>query len=530
MKLFFILSTIIYVCSQASARDHLQTFETVNVHKYSINLEINDSTNSIKGIADLNIMLKKATDTLFIDLASLNREGKGMIVDSVLNNGISIDYLHRENKLILPANNSDTSNTLNYKVFYYGIPRDGMIISNNLHGDRTFFSDNWPNRAHNWFPCFDHPAGRAMVDFTITAPSHYQVIATGILKKKVNLPKKRTTHYWSSAVPVPTKAMVFAAAGFAVEFLDDIDGIPYSNWVYSQNMEEGFYDFAITPDILRFYTALIGPYPFEKIANVQSTTRYGGIENAGNIFYNETAIKGDRSIEYTIVHEMAHQWFGNSVSEKDWPHLWLSEGLATWLTDIYIEKKYGADKLKERLINYRKKIIDFSRTRLSPVVDNHEENFIDLLNPNTHEKAAWVLHMLSMKIGRDKMIEGLVVYYNQYKFSNATSGDFIKVMEDISGVTLEEFADDWLYSAGHPVISLSSGYGNGRLVIELVQTQQHKMAFTFPVEIKLIFNDGTDLNYSFDVIFRRHEFVLDVPSEPVEIIIDPEIRLLYEQI
>jgi aminopeptidase N len=152
-----------------------------------------------------------------------------------------------------------------------------------------------------------------MVDFIITAPSHYQVIATGLRNRIINLPGKRTTHYWSSSVPIPTKVMVFAAAEFAREYQEDIDGIPYSNWVYPQNMEEGFYDFQVTPDIMRFFTSTIGPYPFEKIANVQSTTRYGGMENAGNIFYHESSITGNRTNKLTIVHEIAHQWFGNSV-------------------------------------------------------------------------------------------------------------------------------------------------------------------------------------------------------------------------
>ena len=154
-----------------------------------------------------------------------------------------------------------------------------------MYGNRTFFSDNWPNRAHNWFPCLDHPSKRSKVDFIITAPSHYQVIATGLKHRTVSLPGNRTTHYWTSAVPVPTKVMAFAAAEFAIDYNDDIDGFPYSNWVYPQNMEEGFYDFNVTPEIFRFFTSTIGPYPFEKIANVQSTTRYGGMENAGNIFY-----------------------------------------------------------------------------------------------------------------------------------------------------------------------------------------------------------------------------------------------------
>jgi aminopeptidase N len=513
-----------------NAGNRYNYLDIIDVQRYTIRVEVNDTTDAIKGSACLKVVLKKQADTVTLDLASMNSGKRGMVVDSILHDGLLLKFRHSNNRLRLPVHSASLQDTMVFTVYYRGIPADGLIISKNMYGQRTFFADNWPNRAHNWFPSIDHPSDRAEVDFIITAPSHYQVIATGLLKKTVSLPKKRTTHYWSSRVPVPTKVMVFGAAGFAVRHMNDIDGIPYSNWVYPQNMEQGFSAFSATPGIVDFFTGMFGPYPFEKIANIQSTTRYGGMENAGNIFYHERAVAEEGSIVNTIVHEIAHQWFGNSVSESDWPHLWISEGIATWLTDHYAEKMLGPDILKNRMVSHRDRVVEFSRTRLVPVVDYHVENYEDLLNPNSYQKGAWILHMLRRKIGEEALVGGLAGFYNKHRLSHANSHDLISVLQDSSGMDLDLFFDDWLFSAGHPVLALNTRYNQGRIHIELLQTQQHKIAFTFPLDIRFVFEDGTHHDQTFDIIFRRHEFILELKSEPFDIILDPDTWLLFERI
>lgn len=523
------LYALVFLPLTIAAQEYLERYESLDVTRYRIELEINDTTDSVRGNAEIDILLKKPAGGVTLDLASADKEGKGMRVDSVFINGAKTEFTHRENRLILPVENADQGIIINFKLYYKGSPGGGLTIAENMYGERTFFTDNWPDRAHHWFPCVDHPSDRALVDFTITAPSHYQVIATGTLQMKVNMPGRRTTHFWSSSVSLPVKVMGFAAAGFAVQYLDDIDGIPWSNWVYPQNMEEGFRDFSVTPEILRFFAGMIAPYPFEKIANVQSTIPYGGMENAGNIFYHERSVSGDRTIKYTMVHEMAHQWFGNSVTEQDWPHLWLSEGIATWLTNRYLEQESGYESYREKLITQRERVIEYSRSGLAPVVDHHAENITDLLNPNVYDKGAWILHMLRRKIGEENLVSALTEFYDRYRLGHACTDDFMKVIEDVSGADMEQFFDDWLYSAGHPVLAVSTRFGNGRLTMELLQVQQHKMAFIFPLDIRFVFEDGTKQDHTFDIFFRRHEFIFEMDSEPAEIILDPEIWLLFEQ-
>ena len=175
-------------------------------------------------------------------------------------------------------------------IEYKGIPSDGLIISKNKYGKRTFFADNWPNRAHNWIPCVDDPADKASVEFLVTAPSHYQVISNGVQIEETNLPgNKKLTHY-KEDVPLPTKVMVIGAADFAVQHVGDIGCVPVSSWVYPENKEAGFFDYAIAKDILAWHINYIGSYAYKKLANVQSKTKFGGMENAGAIFYAEEKI------------------------------------------------------------------------------------------------------------------------------------------------------------------------------------------------------------------------------------------------
>jgi aminopeptidase N len=155
--------------------------------------------------------------------------------------------------------------------------------------------------------------------------------------------------------------MVIGAARFAVRQTGVVNGFEVTSWVYPQNREEGFDSYKYAPKILDFFHTHIGPYSYKKLANVQSKTRYGGMENASNIFYFENSVAtgaeaaGNASkIEPLVAHEIAHQWFGNSASETDWHHVWLSEGFATYLTHLYFEFTYGRDRMTKDLRDDRK--------------------------------------------------------------------------------------------------------------------------------------------------------------------------------
>ncbi len=401
-----------------------------------------------------------------------------------------------------------------------------MVIGENIHGDRTFFGDNWPNRAHNWFPCVDHPSDKATVEYIIKAPNHYQVIANGYQVEETNVTANLKQYHWKTSVPLPTKVMVIGIAQFAVQNIGETHHVPVSTWVYPQTKEKGFYDFSIAKKVLSFFIENIGEYPYRKLANVQSKTRFGGMENASAIFYFENSVTGEQKYEDLIAHEIVHQWFGNSASEIDWPHIWLSEGFATYLTDLYVLENKGSATFHKRMQNERTTVLNFFKRTQTPVVDAKTTNYMELLNANSYQKGAWVLHMLRNKLGDETFWKGIRMYYQKYKFKNASTVDFKQVMAKVSGKKLDIFFEQWLYKTGHPILKTNWIYHNNKVRLIVDQTQE--APFEFPLDIEMLYDDGTSEVKTINVLGKSAPFVIETNGTVKDINLDPNIQLLFE--
>ncbi|HEY6900821.1 MAG TPA: M1 family metallopeptidase, partial [Puia sp.] len=397
---------------------HAQPYNpTIDVQHYDFTLEVSDSSNNIRGEAAITIRFRADAPSFTLDLTRRNSEGKGMTVTSVKEGTKGVRFTQNSTQLLfnVPIKSGDERT---YTVTYEGIPADGLIISNNKFGRRGFFGDNWPNRAHNWLPCVDHPSDKATLDFHITAPDHYTVVANGALKEEKVLGNHKKLTHWKEGVPLSPKVMMIGVADFAVDHPGDALGIPVWNYVFEENKEVGFKSYKYALQILPFYIQHIGPYPFEKCGNVQSKTRFGGLENASAICYFENSVNSP-GVESLMAHEIAHQWFGDAATETQWQYLWLSEGFATYMTHCYLENKYGIDTLKKGMIKDREKLVAFEKKRWTPIVDTTEkEDFMKLLNPNSYEKGGWVLHMLRRRIGDQAFWKGISTYYATYRNKN----------------------------------------------------------------------------------------------------------------
>lgn len=503
-----------------------QNLQEIDVLQYTNSIAVSDANDSIFGSSDIEILFNKTISSFDLDLISTDETGKGMAVSSVLENGKKIKYVQGSEKLTIYTT-SIANNKKTYTINYSGIPADGLIISHNKYGDRTFFGDNWPNRARNWVPCIDHPSDKALVTFKITAPSHYQVIANGALTEKTNLNNDSTYYVWKTHVPIPTKVMVIGVAKFAVENIGETYNIPVSSWVYPQGKEAGFYDFELTKSILKYFIENIGPYPYQKLASVQSKTRYGGMENASNIFYPENFITGNRSKEEVMAHEVAHQWFGNSTTEIDWPHIWLSEGFATYFASLYMRETHGEETFKKLLIKDRQDVIGFSKRQFTAVVDYETKDLLNLLNRNSYEKGGWFLHMLHHKIGDSLFWKGIQAYYDSYKLSNASTEDLRIVFEKETGQDLKSFFNQWLYTYGQPVLSFESSVEGRKFNLNITQKQEY--VFTFPLELKLIYEDGTKELKTVDINKKEETISFPIKKSVRDFEIDPNVNLLFEQ-
>ncbi len=504
----------------------------IDVLHYKFSIELNDNNDTIYGSAAITF-LTTSSDLNYIkfDLANINTGGKGMKVTAVTfpsRNGLPQLIEHSRNKLLLtPMYGYKKGDTGIVIINYKGMPTDGLIISKTKYGNRSFFSDNWPNRAHNWIPCVDDIADKATVEFLITAPSHYQVISNGVQVEETNLPgDKKLTHY-REGVPLPTKVMALGVADFAVNTVGDVNCIPVSSWVYPENRTEGFYDYAIAKEVLAWYINYIGPFPYKKLANVQSKTTFGGLENAGAIFYFENSVTGARNEEALIAHEIVHQWFGDMATEKSFAHLWLSEGFATYLTHVYIESKYGTDSLNARMKENRETVIDFVTTSKRPVVDS-TKNYMSLLNPNSYQKGGWVLHMLRRQLGDSVFHKAIRQYYATYAGKNADTKDLQTIFETASGKSLKIFFDQWLHTPENPRLKITWKHLAKEKKVAITVEQLQNKIFQLPLDIGIRVAYLKPQIKRLDLTKKVETFFFPIESSSFSISADPATSLLFE--
>jgi aminopeptidase N len=500
-------------------------------------LHLTDSNDEIIGITQVTVNFKQAGMQNFrLDLInkSSEKKDKGMVVEGVSISNATVKYTHENDALIIYLPKSSVANeTITFTIKYHGIPFDGLRIGATKFGDRSFFNENWPNRGRHWLPILDHPSDKATSEFIVTAPDHYKVVSNGLLLEESSLGNNTKFTHWKQSVPVSSWLFVLGVADFAVQYLDDFEGKSIQTWVYSKNREAGFYDFKEpTKKVLAFYTKYVGPYAYEKLANIQTPSVNGGMETSSAIFYGEDLVngKGDERTRNIVIHEIAHQWFGNAVTESTWDDAWLSEGFATFFTLLFIENEYSEAEYKKGIIKAKKSVFDMTVKMpdfsiIAPRTAEKEAVTTGL----TYQKGAWVLHMLRDKMGEQNFQKGIQSYYKKFYNANATSDDFRVEMEKASGLDLKIFFKQWLYQPVNPKIDATWSYDakSKKVNINLTQTQLTDFNFDLPIEIGYYTKDSkTPLLLKMNLNKKQLSQSFNVKGIPENIEVDPRNVLL----
>ena len=290
MYLFSIMVSL--TTAMSSAQDAYQKNESADVKNYVFGLHLNDDNNEIKGEALITVDLKNDTGQFALDLVGKSGE-YGMEVTQVLEDSIAAEYEFSDDKIVIQPK-LNQAGTKTFKVQYQGIPERGLVIDTTKFGQRSFFGDNWPNLARHWLPAVDHPYDKASVEFRITAPEHYDVVATGEKIEESNLGNGQKLTIYREPAPVAMKVVTIGVTKFASKLLDVVDEIPVTAWVYPENRLDGFSDYAVATKVLDYFIDHIGPYVYAKLANMQAKTQWGGLENAGTISYFENSVTGKK--------------------------------------------------------------------------------------------------------------------------------------------------------------------------------------------------------------------------------------------
>ncbi len=534
-----IFSALFLLFPMVSSADTYPVNKNIDVKHYAFELSLSDNSNEIIGTTHIAVSFKQAGMQNFrLDLMNKTtaRQDKGMVVDGVSLSNNAVSYTHQNDELIINLPKASSANeTLTFTIQYHGIPFDGLRIGATKLGDRSFFNENWPNRGRHWLPIIDHPHDKATSEFIVKAPSHYKVISNGLLLEESELGNNTRLTHWKQSVPVSTWLFVLGVADFAVKYVDEFKGKSIQTWVYAKNREAGFYDFdEPTKKVLAFYSTYVGPYAYEKLANIQTPSVNGGMETSSAIFYGEDLVTGkrDERVRNVVIHEIAHQWFGNAITETSWDDAWLSEGFATFFTLLFIENEYGKDEYTKGIIKARKTVYDLAvKMPDFSIVSARTAEKEQVTSGITYQKGAWVLHMLRDLIGENNFKKGIQNYYAKYFNANTSTDEFRMEMEKVSGKDLKLFFKQWLYQPINPTINATWNYdaGSKKLSVQLTQAQKGDFLFNTPVEIGY-YKPGSNLPsiVKMNLSSKQQSFSFSLASAPDKVELDPRNVLLSD--
>ena len=498
---------------------------------YDISLELPESGSSIKGDVTIQLQRQGRADTLILDLMKLH-------VRRVEVDRRSVSFMRTDSTIVIPLP-LPASKRIEVRVLYDGAPTDGLIIGKDSAGRWTYFGDNWPNRARYWFPSIDRPDAKAMVDFRVTAPLDRTVVANGLLMEKTSVRIKRRRQLlfrWRESAPIPPYLMVIAAGPLVQYDLGQTACghaavercVPQYVYVEPEQQKQLPGAFSRAGDIVEFFATLVAPFPYEKLAHLQSRTRFGGMENASAIFYADAFFHRNGVPEGIIAHETAHQWFGDAVTEKIWPHVWLSEGFATYFAALYTQHAHGDSAFRAEMSRLRSQILaDTVAVPKRPVIDTVEKDLLSLLNVNSYQKGAFVLHMLRTQLGDSAFFRGLRDYYISHKHGNALTDDLRGALERASGKDLRSFFDQWLRRPGYPVVAVSWSVNPTGARIRVTQSGQFGL-FEFPLPIEVTMKDGTKVSLTIPVMAApATEASIDrTGASIIGVTVDPQVTVL----
>jgi aminopeptidase N len=403
-------------------------------------------------------------------------------------------------------------------------------------GDTHLFSQGEQTEARHWYPCPDAPNQKFTSQITCRVPEGMIVISNG---RKVSETKDATTGLvaveWRQEKP-HANYLISLCAGYFKKVEDRHRDIPLAFYTPPSDINEAQNSFRDTKDMMAFFEEEIGVlYPWPKYDQVVVNDFVaGGMENTSATTLTDTTLFTDateniRSSEGLVSHELAHQWFGDYVTCKDWSHIWLNEGAATYYSQLYAGHKHGRDTMRYSLYGTARTIL--GRTNAPrPIVERRYDDPGELFSYLAYDKGAWVLHMLRAQLGEELYRRSIKTYLERHALGSVVTEDLNQVIEELSGRSFDQFFDQWVYHGGQPELEAAYTWDARDKLAKVSLKQNQRIGddvflFTFPLTVRFKTKTGT-VDKTVPVKQKAEDFYFAFQEAPVSVRIDPEYTLL----
>mgnify|MGYP003575087127 CR=1 FL=1 len=519
------------------------------VERLKLDISVDFSPKQI--ICDLELAIKclQSTSQIILDCSDLEINS----VCSVSGNTLTpLEFRILNDKLEIKLQNTVLESTpLIIRIAYKGCPTRGFYFidtSHNANMGHQAWTLNEPSDAKFWLPCLDHPMSKFRTEVSVTVPSEYSVISNGILvdvikdDRILNGQNVRSLRYlWKQDSPIPAY-LVSLVIGKFKEIRERNDGkIDLFFYIPPEREEDANRSFMNTGKMLEFYENYLGiNYPFKKYSQV-TVDRFavGGMENSScttltiNTLHDKRADQ-DYSSDPLVSHELAHQWFGDLVTCRDWQDIWLNEGFATYCEALYWEHSRGIDEFLYYVFLLFEDYFDEYKNKYSrQIVTNYYAYKDDLFDRHTYEKGSSVVHMIRNVLGDKKFRSCLKAYLKTFSNSVADTHDLRRVIENNTGISFQRFFDQWVFNKGHPILKIEIETQADLVCVRIEQIQEY--LFDFELELKISY-DGMETNSSSSIHLMRvrdkaclFEIHLEFGTDHIKwISVDPSLKTLKQ--
>jgi aminopeptidase N len=418
---------------------------------YDIDINVVVLANYVDGIVTIQALATQ-------DLSAFNLDFSGFLIDKVLMDGEPVEYSRDERELtITPSEPIAEGTAFEVTVTYAGIPEQP---------DRLLFSGGWtpyrsgiyvasePAGAAQWYPVNDHPLDKATYSIRVTVPEPFVVASNGTLQDVIENETTRT-YVWDNPEPTASYLVTVNIAQFAERTAETESGLPIRNYFPVDLADEGEVVFGQQDEMIEYFETVFGPYPFDVYGAVVANTPLSfALETqtislfGRDIITENTGRRSPDGAQGVIAHELAHQWFGNSVSLSTWQDIWLNEGFATYAQALWIEHTVDEESRDDLLVGWYENITDSDIPEAIARPGDPPPN--GLFNAIVYIRGAWTLHALRLTVGDEDFFDILRTYTAQYTDGNATTQNFIDLAEEVSGEELDDLFQGWLYETEVP--------------------------------------------------------------------------------